>query len=122
MDGAFCPESLKPPEKPPVSRLPLALRPRPGVGRGGHRAPGLLLPSLAKLLTEPSGRESGWSWHHRGILENIFPMIFLLLLLLISMLFQTFTYKNIRLRTPGHDLVVPFHFSFCKLGDNSKSY
>lgn len=23
--------------------------------------------------------------------------------------------------TPGNDLVAPFHFSFCKLGDNSKS-
>lgn len=49
-------------------------------------------------------------------------MIFLLLLLLIFMAFPLYLQENKIANTPGNDLVVPFHFSFCKLGDDSKSY
>lgn len=37
--------------------------------------------------------------------------------------FALYLQENMVATPPGNnDLVVPFHFSFCKLGDNSKSY
>lgn len=37
--------------------------------------------------------------------------------------FSLYLQENKVATPPGNnDLVVPFHFSFCKLGDNSKSY